>query len=64
MYNANLFIMRMFTYIFILLIIASYPVKSQTINNSSNIVGGWLKSPQDDNDIEGTRNLYDDFWRF
>lgn len=54
--------MRMFTYIVILLIIASYPVKSQPINNSSNLVGGWLKyPPEDGSDIEGSRNLYDDF---
>ena len=51
--------MKKTAYIFILLIIASYHVKSQTINNDLN--GGWFKSPEDKNYAEGTRNLYDDF---
>jgi len=56
--------MRKFTYLFILLIIASYPVKSQTINNSNDLAGGWVKYPPvDENYIDGTRNLYDDFRR-
>ena len=60
----NLKIMRKLAYLFILLIIASFPVKSQTINNSNDLAGGWIKNPpNDENYIEGTRNLYDDFRR-
>lgn len=56
--------MRKLAYLFILLIIASYPVKSQTINNSNDLAGGWVKYPPvDENYIDGTRNLYDDFRR-
>lgn len=52
--------MKKTTYIFILLIIANYPVKSQIGDNSISITGGG-KTTDEKNYIEGTRNLYDDF---
>ena len=51
------------SYLFVLLMITTFSVKSQSINNSNDLAGGWLKwPPEDENYVEeGSRNLYNDF---
>lgn len=48
--------------IFCFLFCTTSTLFAQTITHRNELAGGWIEhSPEDDNYIEGTRNLYDDF---